>query len=469
LFTASASLLSLSLTAPSLGQVPAKWTREVVVRSQVPASGTSQPPGFPSTFDFNREAPVFDTDGAFVIVGAFNNASGNPLAYDILRAVPGGVATLIHPMSASAGPADAIDARDGLVAIVATVPPPVGGSPRRVIRLLDASGLVVADIENGGPLGVSGGFASARLGVAGMQVAYRAITSTTAYIIEDLGLPSRQQSLVVQVGGQFASLGQAAISRDFRFAARSTEAVPPPGAPIPVLNAWTPSGANTQVLARSAPGEELNEVSEYKGGALLHVYRANSTAPRELRLTTSGAGAVIASNASGVGRNGFENAAVLNGFGMARLFDDAGVAFVGRRVGLDAVYVSTTAHPPLRVVGDGDTLLTADGPRTLGFTGTFGRQSIGRIDSRGRLDRPCSCEIVFSAILNDASDVLVHAKPCLADYNLDGLVDPDDLADYVSDFFASAPPLRADVNCDNAIDPDDLADFIAKYFAAGCA
>jgi len=58
---------------------------------------------------------------------------------------------------------------------------------------------------------------------------------------------------------------------------------------------------------------------------------------------------------------------------------------------------------------------------------------------------------------------------CPADYNADGTLDPDDLADAVSDYFdpAAAPGGRADFNLDCRIDPDDLADVIAAYFT-GC-
>ncbi|MBL8757242.1 MAG: hypothetical protein JNK35_02290 [Phycisphaerae bacterium] len=62
-------------------------------------------------------------------------------------------------------------------------------------------------------------------------------------------------------------------------------------------------------------------------------------------------------------------------------------------------------------------------------------------------------------------------SPCAADYNADGTLDPDDLADFIACYFgqtsgAGACP-RADFNQDGAADPDDLSDFVAAYFA-GC-
>jgi len=59
------------------------------------------------------------------------------------------------------------------------------------------------------------------------------------------------------------------------------------------------------------------------------------------------------------------------------------------------------------------------------------------------------------------------APSCVPDYNGDGALDPDDLADYIACYFTAPPCSRADVNDDGNADPDDLSDFIAAYFA-GC-
>jgi len=57
--------------------------------------------------------------------------------------------------------------------------------------------------------------------------------------------------------------------------------------------------------------------------------------------------------------------------------------------------------------------------------------------------------------------------PCRPDFNRDGVLDPDDLADYISCFFSNPPCAAADYNGDALADPDDLADFISAFFA-GC-
>jgi len=56
---------------------------------------------------------------------------------------------------------------------------------------------------------------------------------------------------------------------------------------------------------------------------------------------------------------------------------------------------------------------------------------------------------------------------CSADFNCDGELDPDDLADFIGCYFATPPCPAAELNGDGTVDPDDLADFIGSYFS-GC-
>ena len=56
---------------------------------------------------------------------------------------------------------------------------------------------------------------------------------------------------------------------------------------------------------------------------------------------------------------------------------------------------------------------------------------------------------------------------CPADFNHDGTLDPDDLADYITAFFTQPPSPAADFNADGITDPDDLADYITAFFN-GC-
>jgi len=69
----------------------------------------------------------------------------------------------------------------------------------------------------------------------------------------------------------------------------------------------------------------------------------------------------------------------------------------------------------------------------------------------------------------DAFKVFDASPPptCAADFNGDGDLNPDDLADYIGAFFAIPPTGAADFNGDGTVDPDDLADYIGAFFA-GC-
>ncbi|MFN7022849.1 MAG: proprotein convertase P-domain-containing protein, partial [Phycisphaerales bacterium] len=57
---------------------------------------------------------------------------------------------------------------------------------------------------------------------------------------------------------------------------------------------------------------------------------------------------------------------------------------------------------------------------------------------------------------------------CLADFDGNGIIDPDDLADFIAGFFTDPPDPRCDANTDGTVDPDDLADFIAAFFGPPC-
>ena len=55
--------------------------------------------------------------------------------------------------------------------------------------------------------------------------------------------------------------------------------------------------------------------------------------------------------------------------------------------------------------------------------------------------------------------------PCPADFNHDGTLDPDDLADFIGCYFDAPPCAAPDFNSDGSSDPDDLSDYIGASFA----
>ncbi|MBL8759268.1 MAG: hypothetical protein JNK35_12655, partial [Phycisphaerae bacterium] len=75
---------------------------------------------------------------------------------------------------------------------------------------------------------------------------------------------------------------------------------------------------------------------------------------------------------------------------------------------------------------------------------------------------PASLRVAFRNGQNNCGST------CPADYNGDGTVDPDDLADYIACYFSQPPCPQADFNSDGTPDPDDLADYIAAYFGPPC-
>jgi hypothetical protein len=62
------------------------------------------------------------------------------------------------------------------------------------------------------------------------------------------------------------------------------------------------------------------------------------------------------------------------------------------------------------------------------------------------------------------------SQPCPADFNADGLLNPDDISEFITCFFLSiqfpgfCPP--ADFNLDTLLNPDDLSEFITAFFLA---
>ena len=66
-----------------------------------------------------------------------------------------------------------------------------------------------------------------------------------------------------------------------------------------------------------------------------------------------------------------------------------------------------------------------------------------------------------------SSVVTLTVVTCRADFNDDNVLDPDDLADFITAYFSPRFGLAADFDRNGTVDPDDLADFITAYFA-GC-
>ena len=123
--------------------------------------------------------------------------------------------------------------------------------------------------------------------------------------------------------------------------------------------------------------------------------------------------------------------------------------------------------------------------QTVLYNGVPPFPRVGASDTDVQISFPCGTPVfnlppgvtANSVSLGIVNNLWMHAScgspnPCPADFNGDTIVDPDDLADYITCFFGeqavtgSCP--TADFSGDTIVDPDDLADFIAAFFGSGC-
>ncbi len=65
------------------------------------------------------------------------------------------------------------------------------------------------------------------------------------------------------------------------------------------------------------------------------------------------------------------------------------------------------------------------------------------------------------------SGKFVGVRNCPPDFNEDGLLNADDLSDYITGYFDLPADPRCDFNADGVINADDLGDYITAYFN-GC-
>jgi hypothetical protein len=122
-----------------------------------------------------------------------------------------------------------------------------------------------------------------------------------------------------------------------------------------------------------------------------------------------------------------------------------------------AVVASTTYT--LSNLGGRDTLVRG----TLSLSGEFDSANIYATWAGG-----------YSAprLMIDDLTLTPAAVPCLADFNGDSVVNPDDLAEFITCFFLDVQfpgfCADADFNGDGFRDPDDLAEFITTFFTSNC-
>ncbi len=116
--------------------------------------------------------------------------------------------------------------------------------------------------------------------------------------------------------------------------------------------------------------------------------------------------------------------------------------------------------PHLVLPASGSVLLADGSTRHIAYFYQFDDRLINRFGQTliGGVDADTGESFLF---------ILETTALCRADYNADGVLDPDDIGDYITNFYDLHPSLRADVDENGVLDPDDLGDYLSDYFS-GC-
>lgn len=74
----------------------------------------------------------------------------------------------------------------------------------------------------------------------------------------------------------------------------------------------------------------------------------------------------------------------------------------------------------------------------------------------------------FISAAGTVLDTFTVTNRCAADFNGDGVLDPDDLSDFIGAYFSVPAGPGSDFNRDGIIDPDDVSDYIGAFFGGAC-
>ena len=134
------------------------------------------------------------------------------------------------------------------------------------------------------------------------------------------------------------------------------------------------------------------------------------------------------------------------------------------QTGHHGLYRATPASRTLQpLIARGDSIALPDG--------TFGAiADVSPCTYNGPATNHFGQMLVSVTVAGHADPFLVLLETtalCREDYNADGVLDPDDLGDYITAFFSPDPTLRTDVDEDGVVTTNDLGDYITNYFA-GC-
>jgi hypothetical protein len=120
--------------------------------------------------------------------------------------------------------------------------------------------------------------------------------------------------------------------------------------------------------------------------------------------------------------------------------------------------------------GGGTSTGVSAGGTAFSLSGTIGQHDAG--PSSGPMTGVSSSGVTYSLTGGFWAGAVVPPPACPADFNSDGFVNPDDLADFITCFFLDVQfpgfCADADFNQDEFRNPDDLADFITTFFTSRC-
>ena len=129
-----------------------------------------------------------------------------------------------------------------------------------------------------------------------------------------------------------------------------------------------------------------------------------------------------------------------------------------------AASAQTTINRFVIACGGGASSGTVSGSATS-ITGTIGQHDAGPTGG------PMSGTLATGGTVTLAGGfwpaTTVPPPSCPPDINGDGVLNPDDLSDYIGCYFSEPPCTYADYNHDGVVNPDDLSDYIGAFFD-GC-
>lgn len=139
----------------------------------------------------------------------------------------------------------------------------------------------------------------------------------------------------------------------------------------------------------------------------------------------------------------------------------------GPNVAFGVYRVDSGGDGPRAVLVDGDRIRLPDGREAVVNEVRLAEHDASNTNHFGQI----LASVKFSELGGGALVLLETTRLCGADYNADGVLNPDDIGDYITAFYTMRQTgkvmPRLDANADGDVNIDDLGDYLTMYFA-GC-